>query len=94
MKSEEVVDSVLDIASVSRGALLRVRDNIIVTLGKVDVENGAYRIVDSEECEYTLANPIVMFLGVTPVDDDAVIVLADGKLGWVFRDEVEAVAEV
>ena len=93
MRSEEEADGVLDIARVSRGALLRVRDNIIVTLGKVDIAEGAYRIVDGEDCEYTLSNPIVMFLGVTLTDDDAIIVLADGKLGWVFRDEVEAVTD-
>ena len=89
MKNEEETDCVLDIASVSRGALLRVRDNVIVTLGKVDIADGTYRIVDGEEYEYTLANPIVMFLGVTPVDDDAIVVLADGRIGWVFRDEVQ-----
>jgi hypothetical protein len=90
MRSEEEADGVLDIACVSRGALLRVRDNIIVTLGRVSVEDdGMYRIVDDEECEYTLANPVVMFLGVTPVDDDAIVVLADGRIGWVFRDEVQ-----
>ena len=66
----------------------------MVTLGNAFVnDRGAYEIAEMDDDYYNSvpSGTPVVFLGVTLDDDDAIIVLADGRMGWVFRDEVEAI---
>jgi hypothetical protein len=53
------------------------------------VDESGYAVDSSDESDRELApgTPVV-FMGVPSGEDDALVVLADGVLGWVFIDEV------
>ena len=78
----------VEIARLQRGDLLRVRDNVVVTLGSVRLAGGAYHFEDDDEANTLPANSLAMFIDLTPDDDSAIVVLVDGQLGWLFVDEV------
>ena len=85
-------NQVLSITAVQRGDLLRVRHGIVVLMGRVAegtrAETYTWVGVDDEEWELE-PGEVVMFMGVLQDDDDALVVLARGQMGWVFIDEVE-----
>ena len=85
-------NQVLNITAVQRGDLLRVRHGIVVLMGRVAegtrAETYTWAGVDDEEWQLE-AGEIATFMGVLQDDDDAVVVLARGQIGWVFIDEVE-----
>lgn len=78
----------VEIARLQRGDLLRVRDNVVVTLGSVRVADGVYLFEDDDESNTLPADSLAVFIGLTPDDDSAIVVLVDGQLGWLFVDEV------
>lgn len=88
---DEALEAPLDIRQLQRGSLLRIREDIMVHLGDVIVDKGGEYFMMEDSEEYPLPpGTLVVFLGVSRGNDDAFIVLADGSVGWVFRDEVEA----
>jgi len=84
-------DQSLNIGSINRGDLLRIRTGIAVVMGgvKISERTGAYTWRDSDEEVNMAPGSIVMFMGLLSDDDDAIVILADGQIGWVFVDEVE-----
>lgn len=78
----------VEIARLQRGDLLRVRDNVVVTLGSVRVADGVYHFVEDDEANTLHADSLAVFISLTPDDDSAIVVLVDGQVGWVFTDEV------
>ena len=81
----------VDPQKIQRGSLLRIRNGIKVPLGNITIEGSGYYAVDnSEESERDLdpSTPVV-FMGIPSGEDDALVVLVEGVLGWVFSDEVE-----
>jgi|LauGreDrversion4_2_1035121.scaffolds.fasta_scaffold06294_14 hypothetical protein len=84
-------DQSLNIASINRGDLLRIRTGIAVVMGgvKISERTGAYTWRDADEEVNMAPGSIVMFMGLLSDDDDAIVILADGQIGWVFVDEVE-----
>lgn len=87
----EVTVSITDL---DRGNLLRVKQGIIVQMGRVTEGSRpntyTWKGTDDEEWELE-PGEVVMFVGVLQDDDDALVVLARGQVGWVFIDEVDAV---
>ena len=86
---QAVTEGYVEISSLHRGDLLRVRDNVVVTLGGVKVVEGTYRFIDEDESGALPAGELAVFLALVPADDDsAIVVLVNGQVGWVFIDEV------
>jgi hypothetical protein len=80
--------SAVEIARLQRGDLLRVRENVVVTLGSVRVADGVYFFVEDDEANTLPPDTLAVFISVTPDDDSAIVVLVGGQVGWVFTDEV------
>jgi len=81
----------VDPQKIQRGSLLRIRNGIKVPLGNITIEGDGYYAVDnSEESDRELPpDTPVVFMGIPAGEDDALVVLAEGVLGWVFSDEVD-----
>lgn len=81
----------IDLQRVERGSLLQVIEGISVPFGRVEAqEDGHYLAINDDSAEEELlppGSPIVL-MGEAIDNPDAIVVLADGRLGWVFRDEV------
>jgi hypothetical protein len=77
------------IKDLNRGDLLRVASGVRVPLGNITHEDGEYSAPEGEsETELEPGSPVV-FICPLASQDDSLIILADGMLGWVFTDEVE-----
>jgi hypothetical protein len=80
----------VDAQQIQRGSLLTIREGISVPLGHIVADPRGYSVDNREESDRDLVpGTIVVFMGVPSGEDDALVVLADGVLGWVFTDEVD-----
>jgi len=81
----------VELCNLQHGDLLWVNDKIIVPLGEVILrEDGTYTLdqASDETCDLRPGTAIMFVASLTEVDD-AIVVLVDGVLGWVLRDEVD-----
>ena len=81
----------VELNSLQHGDLWWVNDKISVPLGDVVLrEDGTYSLDQTSDatCELRPGSAIV-FVSFSSEEDNAIVVLADGILGWVFRDEVD-----
>lgn len=81
----------VELRNLQHGDLLWVNDGIKVPLGDVALrEDGTYSLDQDGDatCELRPGSAIV-FVSFSAEEDNAIVVLADGILGWVFRDEVD-----
>jgi hypothetical protein len=86
VSSAEICDSVI-----RRGDLMKVHDGITVPLGAVLINSHGHYEIDTHHLEVQILQPgtMILVLGVPDQDVNALVVLADGEIGWVFRDEVK-----
>jgi hypothetical protein len=73
----------------NRGELLRVVSGVRVPLGNITRTDDAYvPLEDESETELHPGSPVV-FICPLSGQDDSLVILADGRVGWVFTDEVD-----
>ena len=77
------------ISDLSRGDLLLVTAGVQVPLGNITHEDGSYRANEDESESELEPGSTVVFICPLEGQDESLVILANGRIGWVFTDEVD-----